>query len=885
MRTRMRPRLVGVATIAILGLVAGILPAFAAHTPTGTTGKVDVREILARAVNQPFKVTIIHDAGVSSGPLQEGTDPINLVKVQIPSGYTATGATPPAGWQTAIPKADTLIFTEGTIAHSASADFVVSATNTTVPAVDSLGTFRAWVSQDSGATLEQVMPLTGDANSLKTTTRVLKVEGIALLSPADSDGNGPITGVTDNSVTAGQQNVQSRCTVRNVGSGTPTVSAALTGPFTATGGGPQTITANSTADFPFELDFNNSAGSFTANCSASATGASTPAQFQANLPITVQAVPAFTYVGGSLDPKAGPPGAVVSFKVQVTQTAGAAAKAILDQAATQLCLDRTPCATLKNPVVIDPGKTALLEFTPVTLPALISGSVEKLGLTLAVAGIDDNTVAFSSAPAIGDKFRLDFSVPQVVATLTGPASQVTGEAPAVKQEGGDALGAKVEIKDTDEFGNLVLCGECVLEAAFLRQYSDKDGTQEIPGKDIALNMSCSGGTCTFTYTGAFDLATRAVRLFATARDTAGLRNSGSSAAFEVDALKPGFISALTGIDVLTGERRSLKVRLNKPVTGTCNVADWSVDDNVVVSCSNSPNSTNPVTEVTLTTAQPFKEDPPLGSVHYKRNMSISAGYKDRVARLVPDVDLTILDGIAPAAPQVQSVSTGSPSVDLGQQDGAFYTNGGGPAKTADFLLVGSGAIQPGYTGQLFRESNEIEGLQTGGASPDEQIGSRTAQVAASVRVPATLANFPEGDNAKSKVYAVALDTASPPNISLATVVDVVFDQTAPDAATARAEVTRIVVTFSEPLAVGRNFAIDYEIRIDDGTPEGAVVQPRTVSGSAMTRELNISSPDYNKDAVRSVEYLYFGPSADRYKDRARNDLFDYKLQGVEIIAV
>lgn len=301
---------------------------------------------------------------------------------------------------------------------------------------------------------------------------------------------------------------------------------------------------------------------------------------------------------------------------------------------------------------------------------------------------------------------------------------------------------------------------------------------------------------------------------------------------------------------VAGNQNLIDVTFSEDVTGSSLPAQWLA--------TKEPNAVRAVTpldssSVRLTTALDMSDDPNAG-LSYRA--IAGTGYTDACGNPVPNASVTVVDGIAPLAPTIESVQG------MGLQDGAFYTNDDSP----DVVVAGARAVEPGYSVELFEETNGSPGLQmaTDSSLGDEVATGNTVTIAASLG----------GSDRTTTIYAVSSDDAADPNTSPPTATSLVLDRIAPEVIDLQFLDSSVIVTFSEPLPRGLNRANDWFMADDQDAGIGLSAVQET--GQPDTRRLIPGSPAYDPDTVMWIRFLYLGAAGGRYEDKATNDLEDFE---------
>jgi hypothetical protein len=227
----------------------------------------------------------------------------------------------------------------------------------------------------------------------------------------------------------------------------------------------------------------------------------------------------------------------------------------------------------------------------------------------------------------------------------------------------------------------------------------------------------------------------------------------------------------------------------------------------------------------------------------------------------------LTDGIEPLAPVFTSVNGMS-----AQDDGKFYFNSSTPAIALDNGAGGEDdpSIKDGYEVEVYKESNGVEGLQRSG---DTKI---CGDVATDFSIELGC-NFGPAEM-ESTVYAVSIDING--NVGRIADAILVLDLTRPLLQAATMVGDQVTVTMSESIS-GRNSGGDWTFfarRNTNGQLMNFAVG--SVSGTGNVRVVTINDPDFDAGLFTPalIRYRFDGESpADRYRDRAANELLDGEL--------
>ncbi|HEV3474955.1 MAG TPA: hypothetical protein VG602_06295 [Actinomycetota bacterium] len=879
MRTASRRALLSVALVS--GLVLGLVPAVA-QVPSVNVGSVDVRNVLAGTANKEFKISITRRAAPA----------VNAVIIHIPPDYNVIEGRAD-GWNSQIITPRRVLFTGGSLAPAATQAFSIFA-NVPTPAQDVTHRWKATVSTNGGSNQDEVDP--SGSGTMDTVTRVLQVTNLAVTAPA---------GATDGSVSGAQNNVQTSCAVQNVGSGTLSVDATLSGSnYQTSNPDAQSLAPGQTGSFVFGMSFDdvNSTTSTNAECIGESAGRASTGNrevFGRRINLSIQPRAVFDYVATSLSPKFAAPGARPVFSVRVNKhQKGASLTTLTDgsPAATlePSCAHATPCSTdfafdgigptpLGGPATIEAGKvdSVLLQFAPLLIPTPEAGGPGDgdHAVTINLGGTDANGAPISVRPVpnVLDTIKIDASIPVIQGSdLSGPPSRCCAEDPAVKN--GDTLSFSAAVTDRNSAtGQQEPCKTCQVVSSQLIQYATEDGKNEV-GQRINVTVTNSGGALTGSYAGDYSPQALSVQMATVVKDEAGnLSNGGAptfSDLFEVDNIAPTITAAAASPAPSIANQdlqRQLRVTFSEavdnftsPTDGVCPGPDWRADNNTVVNCTRDANFRG----ASLLVSNELPDDTPGFNLAYFPQTPLA--FHDRTGNpIATGTTVKVQDLIPPKAPIVDEVAG-----EEAEDDGRFYTNN----NNAPFLLSGAKAVKPGYTIQLWRENGLEDGLQTEGTNADAKIGQAVAQASTVTITPTSpLTHLDANGNApqagvEHTVYTRALDTAIPANPTPSDLIrafEVVVDKVAPALSAAQAQVDRIHVDFNEAVE-GTNSALFWEL-LDKS---GYSVTLDQVTGSGSARDVLVDDAQYQAANAATIQYLYFGSPEGRYEDLAGNDVAD-----------
>lgn len=886
-------------------------------------------------------------APVGAAPFTDLSRQYNVTDGSGPANWTKTIVPGPAGRasRTIIFQLPNSVNPDG---FFGSQNFTVTSTVPT-PGADLSKNWAVEVSRQDGQNLSNA------PGNLTTVVRVLRVPTLELTGPTKAVGTAKVTGnQTGITVDCTVENIGSAALDVTPSLTAPgfTITGSPTASSVPAGGGTATyqfeMTANSVSSQTSRLLECNANGT---NAEGTAT---TTSLNNRQLTIPVQPPAVFDYVKvvrpPTFSPRALAPESGAAFLATIRKNPSTSPGVDLEGAATKLIFKdgETPVHEIALGTALDVpagGLSALvLTFGPTALPATMTPG--QYDVSLEIVGEDKNgaPVSFVPVTTFDETLTIDAGIPLIEnpgiigvpkpsnfsnnATVTGDEGYDEIENAARKGTAIPVSGSVLDGLDSDS-GEPAPCaggpssgelqpGECRVVATTLFQYSDYEGTIPIEGSidcpSVSINSSGNfTGSCP---TGSLNPETKAVRLTITVEDAVGLEATGFSSRLQVDQEIPGIASAVTAryTDGSGAERQNrLVVTFNECVSRqgggagalVSNANDWTVTDNQVESVqgpdcpSESVTSADPdgTSTITLTMRDDFDDDESGATVTYDTGCSLvcsASSLQDRVAQLVPSGPKDIIDGIAPKTPVITTASV-TDGRELGLQDGEFHTN----SLTPSFHIVNPAdqmnrAVKAGYKVQIWEETNDQEGLQTGGSTPDTarsplttvdgdaDCTGETNEVTGEVPVceldvATDFSEYPSSGERALDVYVVSFDTRPAtqggPNISLPGLEGLNLDFSIPTLASVTPESGGIRLVFSESVPRGRDFAGDFHTFQDDGTR--TTINTVTSGADFTERFLNISSGAYDQDHVGYVQYFYVGPATGdasqvQYEDRATN---------------
>jgi hypothetical protein len=806
-----------------------------------------------------------------------------------PGLYVSVQGIPPTGWTQQVSSEGDVIFETNDaaqrIAAGGSKSFGVEV-HVGRPALDEARDWVVQASDNAGAQLVRQDP--SATGSLTSIIKVLKVVSAEITTPV---------GAADHTVTEQQSNTIMRSRVQNAGSGNLTILPSLAkvaGGSSITVGTPTdeagnecpcTLGPESEAVYDFPVTF-GAATSTGANgpmtVQGGASGDTDPSRvpgtarataLTANSPqITVMTQTALSYVNNSLQPSRVASGKEYAF--QVTLAKGGAVSSTLDRANTTFKFGPNDAfsAALSEPTDLAGGSAnVVFTFDNTLIPTTVPDSSTGYGPKISVSGTDQNDHPFTIVPTVGNNIVVDSLGPIIEALLAPPASSVEGADDATSD--GKTLGMEINLRDDPD----TLCTGCTLDKAVLRQFGASGVSL---GKDIDVTEDFAGGGGTFTgeYSGDYDPAAFGVRLVVTASDTTTPPNTTEepSELVDVDNIVPTLSFAKTGGPAGNDLRRVDLCFTERVGSRAVLARDYRVDGQTVASAqpTNRDGSAASMAGfdcVRITTGEdiPRNAEP---TVTY--NPEVLAGVAP--SRNFDRVDLTMandlvkaVDGIIPRQPLLQKVSIQNYGEQDAWTDGKFYSNDASP----DFRIA---AVDAGDLVTLYRDVNDNGTIEDG---TDEQLGSAVAQGGTVLITANSIGTAP--DNPEIGLLIEVVDPRF--NVGPLGGGRLVFDFVPPQATDATVNAldrNKLDVSFDDVLRFGRDFAIDWRLF---GLKAGNVVRFTVgeVQGPGQaSRTMLVEDATYTSDPAASlteIKYDFLKTAADRYKDRAGNDLADFAL--------
>jgi hypothetical protein len=808
------------------------LPAQAAPA-VGTAELTSGSTVLSGDTDNPFGIKVTNTGGVN------GTV-INEVQVLVPiSGFTIKTVAAPANWNSSYNAATGRVFFFGNtigngnpVQGNPSATFTITA-DVIRQAADTSRNWSVLLSNDGGTSFSQATVAPG---ALTSAIKVLKAISVAITAPL---------GATDGSVTE-SQTVSVNEVIQNAGSAALTVTPTLSSndivgsPISGTAA---SIPSGSQATFTFSsVKFGTPpADGHKAVIGGGGTATGANAIGAASSPITIMSKAAFSYVVNSLQPTDVVPNHPYAFQLTVSKT-GDVAGGIGTSTFKLGPAGEFSAAIDPTTNTINGGNASYpLKFVSTNVPTTLADGNYTPALT--IAGTDENGAPISATPGVTNQVNLDRLAPVVTPSITPPKSKTAGESDAATNGKSNTLGGSI----TDGSGNPP-CGACTITGAFVRELNASNGTV----KDDPVTMTNTSGTMSGSFTATFDPATSSIQLYVTSADKAGNSTQGVSAAVPVDNIAPKISSALTGGGPGTSDVTRIDVFFTEHVTSPAPLqADWNVPGHTVTAVQPAAPQTQAGYDHVLLTVAPALGGDEKPNVQYAPSPATRAS--DRVGLSLADQAILAADGIVPDAPAILQVSGHS-----AQTDG-FYTND----TTPDFQL---GSVGDGQTVTVYRDSDNSHTVTPG----DTVLGQA---IATGSQVTVTSSNLGTINQVFGFV-TVSKDAAN--NTGPASSGTLHMDFISPTVLTASAAGGTITVSFSEPLAAGRNGAADW---FASGTTSGVSYNygVGSVSGTGTSRAATIQDSNFDTatTALASVSYDFQGAAVDQYTDAAGNLLGNF----------
>ena len=855
----------------LVGMLAIASSAFAA--PAAGTAAVDVKEVLAGRQTE-FSFTV-------NNPSILGSD-VNFVQIGpefLGEGFTIVSGGA-ADWVFHVTNAGRARFTGGTIPAGESATFTVIG-DPERPAEDLPVDWQVEVADDgSGSTVTNLTPAA--IGALTTQIRVLQVTAINIVSPA---------GATDNTVTQQQPGVQVASTVVNEGSAPLTVAPTLSSSGETIGApSPATasIPAGGSRTFTFPVTMGGpGARAFTGD--ATATGADA---FSAQSPeFTVEDAATFAYTGNTLLPRASVSGLSQVFTLSLSKDKLPAVSLTNASRLTFTKGSDTFSTPLAGTTSVGRGPGSLsLTFAPIAIPGNPTTRDKDGSYTpsLQLVGTDDNGAPVSRTVSISDSFKIDNLMPVVLPTLAGPSGQSNPQGESVIKDG-DTLTLGGEIKEgpgaTDPRDATAVITSCNL---IVNQVTETGGIGALVKTIPVPGCQNVGGQITGSIA-PDDLGVNdgIVRLEVAARDAANNTSQPAASNFvAIDNLEPVF-EAITGCGGAPAQlpipnqtcdnTRTIRVNLSEPVKGDFKAPEFAVDGNAVLLASSTCTAETWCDQVVLTLATPIAEDdtPGVGYEFFAPTEPVRPRAVDGPAHELGDGLVDAVDGIVPDLPNVATVSQNGMAADgttvqnhYGPQDGSFYTNDASPT----FHITGLG-----------QDYRALVALDTNGSGDYEEgvdtIIANCLSEAAEVDCEA----LGLGSDGDYDILVTSIDNTG--NLSQGRTgtlagkrgrpLSLTLDRVSPAGTDFTAAATSVGVSFDEPLARGRNAAVDWFPFVMEGTRK-RIVKDTSVSGTGAARSITLDSTE-NGVGLSGVSYIFDATPDLRYQDRAGNYLADFTL--------
>jgi hypothetical protein len=827
-------RITSTALVLAMLMAITVVPAFAAAIGTATITSGG----LLSGQTSPVTIRITNggvDAGTLPGPLSgldgETASDIDAIVIEVPATvYSATAVQLPTGWTGEYDTEIGFVYATADdesfeLAPGASLDvIIVGAAN--LIADDTTRAVPVFVSDDGGETLSS-------AGTPLLTSRILQVDSIAVVKPGAINQN-------LSQVTADQDTATVNVTVTNFGSKLRSVTInaeKVSGSTTATVK-PQTHNIGSGDSFDTAELVTTFGSAGTIDLNGTATSTNSVAVAVAAPQIAVQEAFSGTYVNDSLSPRTAVQGQTYDFVLQLNKAGVQPANLT-----TTFSIDGVATAAGSQSFAAG-GYTETLDFTGVTIPALaLNGSYDT---SLTASGVDDNgaTVSVTITP---QAVTLDNLLPFITLTADVGEPDVTGATPAAGDGRTITFGGTVEVSDGG--AGFDACTTCTVTAVLVPNVGD----------EISFTLTNTGGTLSGSASFTFETGTTSASATATAVKDTGLSSTGASDTFDVDIIAPTLASAITGRDE-QGDFVNVSLSELADTTNSRPIA-WTVDNNAVQSATAQPAENGALTvQLRLLEGNTF-EDNATPTVSYTPadllGAPLSSRINDRVSLTMLDQVIEAIDGIVPDAPLLTLVQG------LALQGGEFYTNQFTPTVTvagmeADTLL------------ELYFDRND-------NGTPENSEVVYSGPVSNAIET-VTLGNSLGNSDTEHLLIGRLHDGVA---FGLQTSETLNLDRTVPVITAFAATGSKVVVTFSETLPLGRDAAFDWTVIAEqNGETRSRSVEAVTAGLDARERVLDVAPSSYNPadGDVSGVRFKYRGAVSDRYSDFATNTLANQTAQ-------
>jgi hypothetical protein len=401
--------------------------------------------------------------------------------------------------------------------------------------------------------------------------------------------------------------------------------------------------------------------------------------------------------------------------------------------------------------------------------------------------------------------------------------------------------------DVVTFGGEVTPGATVQLANLVMK--DESGA-EVRRLDVSSETSISGDAISGTRRmGNVPAEATSIEYVVSVAHQDGTEQTAASPAVPVDQVRP----RIELVEAVATDQ--VRITFSEPILSpTGNQAlDWRVDDLIPVEVAGDPEGDVRY----LRLLAPVGEDE-TPSVMYVPRSPLGEPYRDGAGNTL-GADNTLAnakDLIPPRLPVIETIDGKSPRPPRSEDElKSVISRSSGPTIFVEEATQGHMVV-------LSMESNGSSGLQTTSqddVAADTQLGSEVAG-ADGVSFDVGEGTFSEGTPVI--LYTQAQDTAEQPNLSEVDIANYEVDVTAPVLQAAKSVGKNIVVTFSEPLATGRDLATDWTVQAN-GNPIPVVRVLRT--GDTVTLETLDRVPG-------GTTVSYTPPAEDGYADEAGNAL-------------
>lgn len=784
---------------------------------------------------------------------------VNQVRVTPPPGFSITGGSA-NGWIASQRLFDSSwefdpapsLSGLGVIAPGSHADFTLDVT-AAPQAGDLSGVWKVSTSTTAGQTLDDAA-----ASKPGALTGWVKV-----LAPSR-----PVVDflTATGKVTSGQDNVTVTYALRSYGTAPLSVTPQIFGSAGDAALGTQsavTILPGQSVTLHVPVVFGSPGTQRTLAAGGSAAGAQ--AFSLATAPYDVQVPATFGYDGSTpLTPTSGRSGDAPTYSLTLAK---AGDPDVHVATSTQLAFTN-PTDTTKSWSAPSPGvdvpagaDSRRYSFVPTTIPgsptlADFDGTYDT---SVHVVGTDANGAVVDQVVAVTTPFTVDNIAPLAAPTLAAPnragvdgGSRNDPSQPYVAKSGDQlTIGGSVVTGPGSGTPDGTATVSCAVESF--------DATSASLGSQ-PVSCANNGGTLSGSPAPTYPAGAATAQLLVTTTDAAGNSATTSSGTILVDDVAPRVQRARTacGAGAATGCTNSTTIRvyLSEPVTGAFSPSDFTVTDGttvgVVSAVTFTGTDTTYGTQAVLTLARSLSPDA-RPKVAF-RSTALTPP-TDAPGNAVVAGTVTAADGIPPALPAFSAVSGKAPW----SGDGRYYTNEPSPA-------YGLTNVTAGATLTVYADTDGQPGLQT---ASDQVLCQVTASASAD-----TTCTDPSRALAADGTYTIFVQAVDPngnrslgrdgtPSAGQATLI---LDRTPPTIAGFTSQSDGVLVTFSEIVVSGRDYATDWSVTAG---PVSWTVG--SVTAVDLThRKLGIADQGWD-GSVSRVGYAFRGSTpAQRYMDLAGN---------------